>query len=239
MGIATSCVDDAWLAKPRRALLARFSHPWESASWALLGGGFGEASGYVCCEVRNEDLPIGLDATHLLRERLRGLSVHGMAEGCTDWVATMTSAHVAGYACGQAHEQAATACTLVTAGFANALRVGESQRGLARAYQPGTINLACWVNQPLTREAKLEALSIVAQARTLEVLDARVPSFDESGWATGTGTDCLVLFSPRPAPYQSRHAYTGMHTALGQVIGAAVREAMREAIEGWRKRGRA
>jgi adenosylcobinamide amidohydrolase len=236
-------------APRRRALVAESDKSWRSLSWATCGGGVSLQPRYICAEVRNADLPLGVApeaVAHCFFEQLgfleqRGLSgQRGLPEqlgvGCG--VLALTSADVAAYATGAASEGRVMATALVTVGLANALRVGEPHAGAPRRYLPDTINLACWVNVPLTFEAQLEALSIVTQARTLEVLEAQVPSLEQNGWASGTGTDCVTLFTSDESADVER--YAGMHTTVGRVLGSAARRAVGTAVRTWKiKRARA
>lgn len=208
----------------RRALVAEWDHEWCAASWAVVGGGFAVSRRYVCAEVRNADLPLGVLPRDVVGRFLEGLAL-------TDAVVTLTSANVAAYASGAARDGDASAVVLVTAGLANALRVGEPSNGPPRRYLPDTINLVCWLDAPLTVAAQLEAHSIMSQARTLAVLEARVPTLDQNGWATGTGTDCLTLFTPNAPDRQAD--YAGMHTSIGRVLGQAVRQATAKVVAAW------
>ena len=74
--------------------------------------------------------------------------------------------------------------------------------------------------------AQLEAYAIAVEARTAAIMDLGLEL--ATGRATGTGTDCLALAAPRGA-----RAYAGLHTPLGEAIGAAVRQAVRRAGEDW------
>lgn len=217
---------DASGVNQRRVLVAQGQHPWRALSWAIGGGGSCTTSRYVCAEVRNADLPMEVTPEAVVSRFLTQLNVDSA-------VVTLTSANIAAYATGTAQSAGFTACTLVTAGLANALRVGESLDGVPIRYLPGTINVACWVNVPLTFEAQLEAMSLVTQARTLELLEAQVPSLERNGWATGTGTDCISLFTLDDRLERCQR-YSGMHTAVGRVLGRSVRDAVATAVSGWK-----
>jgi adenosylcobinamide amidohydrolase len=203
-------------------------------SWATVGGGVSREQRYVCAEVRNADLPLGVEPRAVIARFLSELQ-------CDSGVVALTSADIAKYRTGFVRDGEVCAAALVTAGLANALRVGEPSAGPPRRYLPDTINLVCWVNVPLTLEAQLEALSIVTQARTLEVLKAEVPSLEQNGFATGTGTDCITLFSSDEGsgaanPWQ---LYAGMHTTVGRVLGRATREAVALVVSAWLAKARA
>ena len=49
---------------------------------------------------------------------------------------------------------------------------------------------------------------------------------------TGTGTDCIVVACPCDG---TPVAWAGLHTALGEAIGAAVYEAVRAGAEQWQR----
>lgn len=216
----------------RRALVAECASPWASLSWATLGGGVSREQRYICAEVRNADLPLGVEPRAVIARFLRELD-------CESGVVALTSANIAQYRAAFVSDGVVSAAVLVTAGLANALRVGEPSSGPPRRYLPDTINLACWVNVPLTIEAQLEALSIVTQARTLEVLEAKVPSLEQNGWATGTGTDCIALLSTDTCAAERVASYAGMHTTVGRVLGRATREAVADVVSAWVAKARA
>lgn len=235
-------------APRRRALVAACDRSWRCLSWATCGGGVSVQRRYVCAEVRNADLPLGVAPEAVAQcffEQLGYLAPQGCIAqpGCSETrdgasgVLALTSADVGAYRTAAAREAEVVAVALVTVGLANALRVGEPHAGPPRRYLPDTINLACWVNVPLTLEAQLEALSIVTQARTLEVLEAQVPSLEQNGWASGTGTDCISLFTSDGTAVER---YAGMHTTVGRVLGSAARQAVGSAVRSWKvKRARA
>jgi adenosylcobinamide amidohydrolase len=210
----------------RRVLVAETGEQWRSLSWAMFGGGVSKASRYVCAEVRNADLPLGVEPRAVVQRFLDEL-------GYEAGVVTLTSANVAAHVVAGAREDDVVAGVLVTAGLANALRVGEPSVGPPRRYLPDTINMACWVNVPLTLEGQLEALSIVTQARTLAVLEAKVPSLDNNGWASGTGTDCVALFSLDRGGANVH--YAGLHTVVGRVLGRAARHAVTRVVGDWKR----
>lgn len=127
-----------------------------------------------------------------------------------------------------------SAVAVATVGLSNLLRAGDSPGALA---QVGTINVIVWVSCPLTLGARIEALTIAAEARTLAVLDAVLPSRRSGAPATGTGTDCIALLSPlgRASAGESA-AYAGKHTAMGAVVGRAVHESVAAGVASWTAR---
>jgi adenosylcobinamide amidohydrolase len=228
-----------WGNETRRALVARSNRVWHSLSWAPGGGGQSTTTTYCCLEVKDADLPIGVAPEDVIARFTVALDVKLP-------VATLTSANVGTFYTATAREGETAALVVVTAGFSNALRVGERSSRPTAESRLGTINIACWMNRFLSFEAQLEALSIVAEARTLAVLEAKITSSDRSGLATGTGTDCIALFTHTSEPNQGGATgsmdstapvtrYAGLHTSVGRVLGSAVREAVREAACNWAK----
>jgi len=204
-----------------RWLAVRFDRPHHALSSAIVGGGRRKVHDVVWHEVRNDELTPSIDPAKLLRKRLAGF-------GRSSAVGLLTSSNIEGYVVAERRRDGVSAQVVATVGLGNALRVGDPPGVRGRV---GTINILCRVSRPLTEEAQLEALSIVAEARTLAVLESSVRSRRSGRPSTGTGTDCIVVVcpaGPRPAPY------AGKHTAVGHVIGAAVLQALRRGLAAWK-----
>jgi adenosylcobinamide amidohydrolase len=108
-----------------------------------------------------------------------------------------------------------------TAGCSNALRVGD--RATAGRAEAGTINIAVAINQPVNVAVLAEALQLAVEARVLAVQETGLMSVRSGLPATGTGTDCIVIAAPeRSENKRGEIAYTGKHTALGELIGRVV-----------------
>lgn len=168
-------------------------------------------------QVRNADLPETLDAREWLARELA-------ARDASDAVCFLTSRHIAAHVVREAVAGTSRATAVATVGLSNAERVGTR---LARAGQAwGTINIAVRVNDGLNSDARLEAMTIAAQARTAALLEVglRLPT----GLATGTGTDCLAIAAPEGAVH-----YAGLHTGIGEVIGRACYEAVLAGARDW------
>lgn len=175
-------------------------------------------SDVVWVEVRNSDLGRSVDPQAFLQGRLA-------EAGSPDALAFMTSRDIRRHHFCQRRVEAVEAACLTTVGLSNGERVGSRKAWGSHA---GTINTLVHVSVPLTDGAMVEAISIVAQARTAAVLDSwraeRGPPI------TGTGTDCIVVASPcRDGPI----ACAGLHTAVGEALGGAVYEATRNGAEQW------
>ncbi|TVR79282.1 MAG: hypothetical protein EA405_13260 [Rhodospirillales bacterium] len=211
-------------------LIAGFARPQRMLSWAPYRPGYQVATRVAWLEVRNRDLGPDVDAAAFLAERLR-------ARGLGSAIGLMTSTCLADHCRATARRDGVTARCLVTLGLGNAERVGSRRPQPAGKPAVGTVNLLCHVDRALTDAALLEAVSVAVAARTAAILEASYRPAGATGPATGTGTDCIVIACPAEgAPDAPPECYAGMHTAVGEAIGAAVLAATGQAAAGWLQR---
>jgi adenosylcobinamide amidohydrolase len=184
-------------------------------SWAPFRPGFTTASSVIWREVKNADLPRDFDVESWFAREM---------QAWPDAVGMLTSRDIGTYHMAGVTVDGITATCLATVGLSNAEAVGTR-----RPYHTadwGTINLCTAVDAALTETAQLEALSIAVQARTAAVMEAGLTL--PTGTATGTGTDCAALACD---PGDTR--YAGLHTAIGEAVGAATRRAITAAAADW------
>lgn len=211
------------------AVVARFDAPCRVLSFAPERGGFATAPGVAIVGVRNADLPIGRDPLELLRTRLAPLG--------DDLVGMMTSRSLHEVDAAEVRFEGLGACALATVGLSNAVLVGDTPGPLAGW---GTVNVVVHVDRPLTDAGLVEMLSVVAEARTVAILEADVASRRSGARASGTGTDCISVACPlAPPPGEPPEVYAGKHTAVGHVVGAAALAALRAGIARWTEETRA
>jgi len=201
-------------------LVVRFDEPMQTLGWPVLKPGFSSAREIVWLEVHDGDLPIHVDAVAFLKEKLAAQSLLNAA-------AFMTSRDIRRHQITQSQVGSITATCVATVGLSNAERAG-ARRAVERREVFGTINTFVHVSCPLAPGAFIEAVSIVTQARTAAVMETspaqRAPP------VTGTGTDCIIVAAPkggRPA------SCAGLHTEIGEAIGAAVYEAIFTGATQW------
>lgn len=204
-----------------RWLIVGFARPQMALSWAIVGGGRRRVRTVAWHQVDEAELRPPVDPRRLLRRRLA-------EAGIADAVGLLTSRSLDAYVDVERSHGGWSARSIATVGLSNALRVGDPPGVAGRI---GTVNLLCSVSGALTEGALVEALAIAAEARTLAILEASLPSRVSGLPATGTGTDCIVVSAPlegEPA------AYAGKHTAIGHLVGLAVTEAVRRGVEAWK-----
>jgi adenosylcobinamide amidohydrolase len=202
----------------RPFLIARLSSPHRTLGWSLLHPGFAIIRDVVWVEVRSRDLGPGVDPTILLKTKL-------VEAGFPDALAFMTSRDVTRWRFSEARVEDVEAACLTTVGLSNGERVGSRRSQRAAA---GTINTLVRVSRSLSDGALAEAISIVAEARTAAILETR--RREDGPAITGTGTDCIVVASPCEGEPVS---CAGLHTAVGEAIGAAVYRATRAGADEW------
>lgn len=202
-------------------LVASFREPQSILSWSITRPGCVTARQVAWLEVRNADLPPAVDPLVSIRQRFADA-------GLEDAVGLVTSRDIRRHHLAQRTVEDITATALATAGLSNGERVGA--RCTEPVLLPGTINILLHVSRALTEAAQIETLSIATQARTAAIMDLGV---ERAGVrVTGTGTDCIAVASPQMAPAE---CFAGLHTALGEAVGAAVYDVIREAVEVWQQ----
>jgi adenosylcobinamide amidohydrolase len=214
-------MDQDRLRRRGRLLIAELAQRHRLLSFAIVGGGFVEADAVAWCAVRDDELRPPVDPRAFLAAQLAG-------EGLGGAVGLMTSAALDGYVDVTRAAGGLGVRCITTVGLDNALRAGDPAGGAPP--QAGTINILCCASLPVSDEARVEMLSLVAEARTMAVLEGGVRSRQSGGAATGTGTDCIVVGAPCGLPAL---AYAGKHTELGHLVGAAVAEAVTRGVHAW------
>ena len=153
-------------------------------------------------------------------------------------VALMSTAANMSYAVHRSMEfEDVTVDAIVTAGVhGNAARAGdpaqwkETEEGWQRVSpHEGTINTILLFNCPLTPAAQARAVVTMTEAKTAALLELAVPSRYSPMLATGTGTDQFCVASPLDETRKAKDS-TSPHVKLGEILGRAVLDAMKEAL---------
>jgi adenosylcobinamide amidohydrolase len=206
----------------RRWLEVDLCVPHSTLGWTLIGGGRRQAQSVFWHQVSDADLLAEVDPKLFFEERCR------QRTGGTQGVGFLTGCSLAEFVDKRRDRGKLSARCVATIGLRNALRIGDLPR--STSVSPGTINILLLTSCPLSECALLEALSLVAEARTLAVLDGHVPSSVGNTVATGTGTDCIVVACPLPSGEDSELVYAGKHTDLGHLIGLCVYDTVSHGI---------
>lgn len=92
----------------------------------------------------------------------------------------------------------------------------------------GTINIILLINVCLDESTLMEAFITATEAKTVALSNLRIPSQYSNGYATGTGTDGLCIFSNPDSDEILTNA--GKHSKLGELIGNCVIESVTKSI---------
>ena len=119
----------------------------------------------------------------------------------------------------------------VTAGVGCSATAGEatvSKRDSPNIKKVGTINIILLVDGNLTEGCMVDAVKTVTEAKTVALRELDVRSRFSGDLASGTVTDTVVVAcTKRGNPVK----YAGTATALGELIGKAVKESVKKAIQ--------
>ena len=195
--------------------------------WPVVGPSLGAARHIAWLQVCDADLPQGEDPADLFRRRAQ-------ADGVEAEVGLMTAAEVRRFAHLQRRSPAGAVGVTATSGLGNGESVlpgpAVSDRMHGAMKHIGTINVVAVLSAPLSFAAALEALSIVAQARTAAVMQLGLILPQDGRPVTGTGTDCILIASPL-ANHCADHC--GLHTGIGRLLGETAYAAVLETSTAW------
>ena len=125
--------------------------------------------------------------------------------------------------------------TEVTAVVTAGVRTNASRAGDPASYWQengefhfGTINIILLTNAYLDDSTLTEAFMTATEAKAVALDNLRIPSQYSNGFATGTGTDGVAIFSN--ADSDNRLTNAGKHSKLGELIANAVIEAITESV---------
>ncbi len=214
--------EPAKLSTCHRWLEVDLRGPHDTLGWTIIGGGRGRAQSVFWHSVGSTDLAPDVDPRRLFEDRRRERA------GDTQGVGFLTGCSLAKFLERRKDHGSLSVRCIATVGLRNAVRIGDPP--CTTAVSPGTINILLQTSWPLTECAAIEALSLVAEARTLAVLEAHVIGAEGPALATGTGTDCIVVASPLPTAGDAGLVYAGKHTVLGHLIGSCVHDAVSQGI---------
>lgn len=196
----------------RPVLLRRLSRSMRAISSAALGGGLGICDWVINAEV-SRDYHRSDPQQHLaeISAQLglpdgRGVGLMTAAD-----VRAMTSCTQEGVRC-----DATVGLSFPTWACAPQDEPLPEQRWKRHQYgwQPGTINLVCWLPVALCDAALVNTVITATEAKTQALLDAAVPG-------TGTASDAIVVCCPQPTTHSSV-SYGGPRSLIGASLARAV-----------------
>ncbi|WP_407377670.1 adenosylcobinamide amidohydrolase [Methanobrevibacter sp.] len=119
---------------------------------------------------------------------------------------------------------------ITTAGVrTNASKAGDPSSYYEENGKFGTINTIILINSRLDDDVLLEAFMTATEAKTVALSELKVPSQYSDGYATGTGTDGLIICSNLNSDNVLTNA--GKHSKLGELVGQCVIESVKKAVK--------
>lgn len=100
--------------------------------------------------------------------------------------------------------------------------------------KPGTINTMVFISRPLTAGAITRVIMTATEAKSAALQELNINSRYSDSPATGTGTDQIIVAAPEPESESKENSYrlswAGKHSKLGEIIGQAVKAAVKETL---------
>lgn len=96
------------------------------------------------------------------------------------------------------------------------------------AHKPGTINIILVLDGDMAPGTLARALVTCTEGKTAALQELMAGSLYSTGLATGSGTDQSIVVANSQSPLYFEGA--GKHSKLGELIGLAVKEAVKEAL---------
>lgn len=143
------------------------------------------------------------------------------------WVGLMTGVALDKAAVVVREHDGLAVAAVVTVGLGNASAAGRDPTGgwFESPPPPGTINTIVLVGAPLTTAGAVNAAMTATEAKTLALTDRGIRT-RAGELASGTSSDAIVIAAPLPTDGSPPLRYAGTATALGWLVGRAVREAI-------------
>ena len=145
-----------------------------------------------------------------------------------------TAAHMENVAIHTETYEELAVTAIVTGGIeVNGGRVGDPAAWIEKGdvpqeYRLGTINIFLCINADLAEGAMARALVTCTEAKTTAVQELLAESHYSRGLATGSGTDSTIVVANMESPLYLTNG--GKHSKLGELIGRAVKPAVKQAL---------
>ena len=226
--------------KTHRSILISLKQPHLVLSSSSENGGLHSDLKYVinnqCCE-GSALHPVAKDL-HLLSRQELHQKVCAEVQTDPKLSAVITTAANMDYAAinTQTYDDTTVTAIATAGGEGNAGCAGdpaqwhESPDGIVPADKSfsGTINIILILHQSLSPSALVRSTISATEAKSAALQELAVPSKYSSSLSTGTGTDQIAAICPLAD--SPRFHWCGHHSKLGELIGLAVKSAVKEAL---------
>lgn len=222
----TSDNDELYYLKD--TIFVKFNVERNGISTSKLNGGFSSSFKSVFnhhLSQENIDYLESHDLREYLIQHCRSFNIDSASSTALTTLAKMENVSVVTKSYGNIEVSAITTAGVRT----NAVRAGDPAAYYEENGKFGTINTILLINANLDYETLLDAFMSATEAKTVALNDLKIPSQYSNGYATGTGTDGLCIFSNLESDNTLTNA--GKHSKLGELIAQAVAESVKKAIK--------
>lgn len=217
-----------------KRIVIKFEQPCKVLSTSVLNGGYRED----LTAVFNHDCHTGGGTDCTLRAPTYGEHMRLVARELgfdPDMVTGMvTAAQMENAAIISKKYESLTVTAIVTGGIeVNGGRAGDPATYFkpvekSKLHKPGTINILLVIDADMPPGILARAMVTCTEAKTAALQELMAGSNYSSGLATGSGTDqTIIIANPVSALYLES---AGKHSKLGELIGCAVKQAVKEAL---------
>jgi adenosylcobinamide amidohydrolase len=200
-------------------LVVTFRDPCRAVSWAPLHGGFRtEVAHIISCQVRPDSQLQSPDK--ILRQSASKVGIKGAVVGI------LTFADVRHYSMEKAESSNLCVRAISIVGVVNLASNDETRRTGPRSALNSGFNLIVSVNEFLTHETMLEAISIATEAKTKVIYGLGLPRRGREQGVTGAISDCVIITSNG----RGRERGGDQRVKLPELIDRACSESLRTGI---------
>ena len=196
--------------------------PLTAISSGIYNGGYKKVNAIL-----NISVPDNYNDTHLHDDPLNLVyEAQKKLEITTDYIAMLTAAKIKNLSIVTRQTGDITITAIATAGWKHGESAGEHID--FNHYVPGTINIIVILNADLTDSCLVSLFLTATEAKTAAMNDYDIRSRYSGDAATGTITDSLSVAT---TGIGEKIELGGPASAIGQLVGSAVRQAVKEAAD--------
>lgn len=217
-----------------KSIVIRFKDDRKVLSTSPINGGYRED----LKNVFNHDENLGAGIACKLKAPTYGEHMYLIAEGLglnpKEAAGISTAASMENLSIKSESFKEITVTAIVTGGIeVNGGRVGDpasyyENNGKVEMIKHGTINIILVIDGDLPPETMTRALVTCTEAKTAAIQELMAGSNYSRGIATGSGTDGTIIVCNSKSKIKLTNA--GKHSKLGELIGVAVKKAVKEAL---------
>ena len=224
----TSSLDEVYYFKD--SIFIKFNHKRNTISNSVLNGGINDNLKFVFNHHLSQDNIDYLETHDLKQYLIKHCSDLNFDSSLSSGLVTLALMRNVSIVTKKYRNLEVTAIT--TAGVrVNAVCAGDDAAYFEDngEFHAGTINTILLINAKLSNNTLVEAFMTASEAKTVALNNLKIPSQFSNKFATGTGTDGLIIASDLDSDNLLTNA--GKHSKLGELIAKSILESIHVAIK--------